>query len=647
MNDGDKLTLPISLRTRRQLYRLLILTSKATSNVLQGTQQVLNAFRLNWKLFLGIHVGVNIFSLLVLTPVFSLLMGWLILASGHRALSDEDILFFALSPTGLLVMLLAGALYTTVMVFQQSAMIMAGHAVTSGRTVNLSILGQHLLRKFWPLFRLSMQMIARSVLIAAPFLAVGALLFKLYLSEFDINYYLSEQPPVFWWVGGFILLDLLAMAGLLLRVFSGWVLALPLLLLNDDSPSKVLNKSRHASISMRFSITVVLVVLFLAHAGMFSLVSMLADLGVDGVVAIAGSSLKVTAYLLGGLLIIWLMANVAIAFFGNSVLSLVIIHFYSKLVGTPGEGLTVERSSLMATGKTWHISAKTLIALALLVSLTAGVAVYVTMDRLNLEDHTMVVAHRGASADAPENTLAAIELAIDQGADWVEIDVQETRDGEIMVIHDSDLKRVGGSNLTVFDSTLADLQSVDIGSWKDPSFSDQRIPTLRQVLALCENRIKLVIELKYYGREQKFEELVADLVDEAGMQDQMIIMSLSYAGIQKMKSLRPNWMVGLLSSVTMGDITRLDSDFFAVNATFTTRAFVKRTHKRDRKVMVWTVNDPISMSAMMSKGVDGIITDYPAVASRVRAERAQLETHERIMIQLASLIGKQPARPVQ
>ena len=111
--------------------------------------------------------------------------------------------------------------------------------------------------------------------------------------------------------------------------------------------------------------------------------------------------------------------------------------------------------------------------------------------------------------------------------------------------------------------------------------------------------------------------------------------------------MRPDWKVGLLSSVAIGDITRLEADFFAINAKFANRAFIRQAHNRNREVMVWTVNDPISMSSMMSKRVDGIITDKPGLASNVRIERAEMEIHERMMIQLASLIGKKPSRPVQ
>ena len=623
------------------------LTDHSENSILHGVQQILEAFRLNWKLFLGIHISVNILSLLVLTPIFTLLTGWLLLASGQTALTDEDILFFVLSPTGLMVMLLTGALYINVVVFELAAMITAADRLTSAKAVSIPILGRYLLVKALPLFRLALRMVGLTTLIAAPFLALTALIYYFFLTEFDINYYLTFRPPVFWWAGGLILISLLSLVGSLLRTFSTWVLALPLLLINHEKPIRALRKSRQASVSNRFPIAVTLLALFLLNTGMLGLVSISTEFVVDGVISLAGDSLQVMAYLLGGLLLVWLLANVTITFFSSSVLSLVILYLFKWLIRTTNNEAINTNTVPAHAGRVWHISSIRLVIITLLLSLAASLAISFTINRLNIEDHTKIIAHRGASADAPENTLAALELAINEGADWVEIDVQETGDGEIVVIHDSDLKKIAGSALKVSESTLAELQSVDIGSWKDPSFSDQRIPSLQQVLDLCKNRINIVIELKYYGKEQYLEEHVAKLVEAAGMKDQIVVMSLSYPGIRKMKSIRPDWMVGLLASVTIGDITRLEADFFAVNAKFTTRAFIKHVHRQNRKIMVWTVNDPISMSAMMSKGVDGIITDKPALASAIRNERAELSMYQRFIIQLASFIGKEPTRPVQ
>ncbi len=623
------------------------LTNKAKISYLQEINRILEIFRLNWKTYLGIHIVISVFSVLVLTPLLTMILGWLVLASGQTALTDEDILFFALSPTGLPIVLLAAALYTTVAVFEQAAMITSSQRIVSGQTVGLPRPGLFLLVRFWPLFQLALHMISRTALIAAPFLAISALVFYLFLTQYDINYYLSAKPAVFWWAGGFILVCLLTMAGVLLRTFSGWVLALPLLLLNNENPAKVLTTSREASVAVRFPIALILLALFLLNAGMLGLLSLLADSAMNGAIAFANDSLQVLAYLLGSLAIFWLVSTAAIAFFGNSVLALVIIALFTRLAKTTDDGNLEQRQTQMRSGQGWNISAARLSGLALIISLASGFAVYLMINRLNFEEHTMIIAHRGASAGAPENTLAALELAINEGTDWVEIDVQETRQGEVVVIHDSDLKKIGGSSLKVFEASLSELQSVDIGSWMNPSFSDQRIPTLQQVLELCKDRVNIVIELKYYGQEIQFEERVVRLVEAAGMQDQIVVMSLSYPGVQKMKSIRPQWKAGLLSSVSMGDITGLEADFFAINAKFATRKLIKHIQKQKREVMVWTVNDPVSISAMISKGADGIITDHPGLAVKIRQERAELDIHERMMIQLASYFGKQPARPEQ
>jgi glycerophosphoryl diester phosphodiesterase len=608
---------------------------------------ILETFRNNWKSYLGIHLAVNMLSLAVLTPLATLMIGWLILFSGQTALKDEDILFFALSPTGSVALLLIAAIFTTIVIFEQAAMILVSHLAIQGEKPGLARIGRRMLPGIWPLFRLSLQMIGRTGLLAIPFLALAALIFNALLTEFDINYYLTVKPPVFWWAGALILMCLLGMAAVLLRVFSGWVLALPLLLLNRASPATALAQSRKSTVSVRLQVMLMLLGLLIFNTAALALVSWLADLAVDSAVFLAGDSLRVLAFLLGAMVVIWFSSNVAITFISNSILSLLVLQLYRRLRGIKARSNMDETVSTPARGRRLSHSVAQFISLLVVFSLIAGLAINSMMGNLKLEDHSQIIAHRGASAQAPENTLAAMELAINQGADWVEIDVQETGDGEVVVIHDSDLKKLGNSNLKVSEASLGALQSVDIGSWMDTAFSDQRIPTLQQLLALCKDRVNIVIELKYYGQEQRLEERVVNIVEHAGMQDQIVVMSLSYAGIRKLKSIRPDWPVGLLSSVAVGDITRLEADFFAVNAKFATRAFIKHAHRKNRKVMVWTVNDPITMSAMMSKGVDGIITDKPALAIEVKKSRSELDLAGRLIIHVASFLGKHPPIPEQ
>jgi len=241
-----------------------------------------------------------------------------------------------------------------------------------------------------------------------------------------------------------------------------------------------------------------------------------------------------------------------------------------------------------------------------------------------------------------QNSLSAVRQAIADGAHWAEIDVQETADGEVVVHHDSDFMKVAGVATKIWDITLADLQKIDIGSRFSPAFEGERVPTLASVLDASKGRIGVLIELKYYGHDKQLEDKVARLVDERGMAPQIEVMSLDLAGVRKMKALRPGWKVGLLMSVSAGSLETSGADFLAVNAAFATRRFVRSRHRQGTKVYVWTVDDPSTMSAMIGRGVDGVITNTPAVAKAVLAQRAGMSPAVRVLLVLADVLGVKP-----
>jgi glycerophosphoryl diester phosphodiesterase len=287
--------------------------------------------------------------------------------------------------------------------------------------------------------------------------------------------------------------------------------------------------------------------------------------------------------------------------------------------------------------------------IVLIVSTVTVVALYAggrLLDNVHLEDSALVVAHRGAAGAAPENTLASVRRAIADGADWVEIDVQESRDGQVVVFHDSDFMKLSGNPLKIWDGDLLAIQQQDIGSWFAPEFAAERVPTLAQVLEEVRGQARLMIELKYYGHDQELEQRVVDLVEAAGMVDQVSIMSLKLAGVQKLQALRPDWKVGLLAATAVGDLSKIDVDFLAVSARMASRSFIRRAHKTDKRVLVWTVNDALSMSRWMSLGVDGVITDEPALAREVLRERGEMSSVQRLLVSASLFLGK-PVEPGQ
>jgi glycerophosphoryl diester phosphodiesterase len=611
-----------------------------------ASREILSTIRQHWRIFLGIHVAANLLSLAVLTPLYTLLTGWLILASGDAALTDEDILLFALSPLGLLIVLIVTALYLTLLVFEQSALFLAAYRVTAGQRINLIALSRYLLQRAWAIFLFALRTIGLAALVVAPFLAALVWIVGRYLSEYDINYYLAEKPPELWLAAGAIVACLLLMLWPMMGVLARWFIGLPLLLVTNDKPGAAFRRGKSVSPSMRLRVTFILMAWIALNAILLGAAGLVLDIATGFAIQIAGESLQILSYFMGGLLVLWLLVALLATFFTSTILALAMLRLHK--VAFPGVMDVHVGQGLAPRHEQGAVRVSWLAVAGILLVLVVGAAFVIRslVDQVDPGQDTAIIAHRGASMDAPENTLAAIEEAIRQRADWVEIDVQETREGGIVVIHDRDLMKVAGVPMNVRDAAFAELRSVDIGSWFDARFSGERVATLAEVLDLCKDRVKLIVELKYYGGEVRFEERVIEIIEAHKMQEDIAMMSLNYQGVETLKSLRPDWNVGLLSSVVLGDLAQLDVDFLAVNGRLATRGFIKSAHDRHHKVLVWTINDPVEISAMMSKGVDGIITDRPGLVKSIRGQRADLEAHELLIIRFASLLGGR-VKPVQ
>jgi glycerophosphoryl diester phosphodiesterase len=199
--------------------------------------------------------------------------------------------------------------------------------------------------------------------------------------------------------------------------------------------------------------------------------------------------------------------------------------------------------------------------------------------------------------------------------------------------------KLAGVPTKIWDATMEDVETIDIGSWFGPEYADQRTPTLREVLEATKGKSKVIIELKYYGHDVDLENRVAALVEEFEMQDDIATMSLKYPAVQKMKALRPDWRAGVLAATAVGNLAGLEGDFVAVNAATVSPGLIRSVHSAGKEIYVWTVNDPLQMSAMASMGVDGWITDRPAMAREVLRVRAEMGPAERVLLWLATTFG--------
>lgn len=225
-----------------------------------------------------------------------------------------------------------------------------------------------------------------------------------------------------------------------------------------------------------------------------------------------------------------------------------------------------------------------------------------------------VVAHRGSSIRAPENSMPAFQLAMEEQAEWIELDVHQTKDGVIVVSHDDDLSRVAGKKLFVHDLTYGELMELDVGSWFDKSYSALRLSTLDEVLKACKDNVFIQIEIKPSGYDVNLEENLLQVVYDNDMQDQVVFICLQPEPLQRIKELGSEIPTVYTMFFAWGHIEDAAfSDAFSIEERNITRALVDNIHSAGKQVFAWTVNSESGVQYLVDCGVDGIVTDDPVM----------------------------------
>lgn len=237
----------------------------------------------------------------------------------------------------------------------------------------------------------------------------------------------------------------------------------------------------------------------------------------------------------------------------------------------------------------------------------------------------MIVAHRGASAYAPENSIAAFELAIELGSDALELDLRQTKDNILVVLHDSDVDRTTNGKGNINDYTFFELQKLDAGSWFAKEFSDQKIPSLQEVIDLLGDSTLIIIELKE-GNETYpgIEERVVKLVKQNNIESQTILKSFDPNVLKRLRKIEPNipllyvyavripWLGMIIDrGVTFDSVYDLDVEYLQPHRFFLSKSFVEDAQANGYKIISWGVNSTEAINESLEFGVDGIETDYP------------------------------------
>lgn len=226
-----------------------------------------------------------------------------------------------------------------------------------------------------------------------------------------------------------------------------------------------------------------------------------------------------------------------------------------------------------------------------------------------------IIAHRGNSSEAPENTLAAVTSALSLNPDAIEIDLHLSKDGELIVMHDPTLERTTNGKGAIVDFTVAELKTLDAGSWKSPNYTDEKVPTFKEVLKEVKGKNRLFVELKVVGAEEK---LIQEL-EEADMLEDVVVISFYPQALARLAELKPDLPRSVLTGASSyDDFVRLANeaktnaiDLYHLNLT---REVAEKLLDRGYVLWAWTIDDIAHMKRAVELGVTGITTNKPKLA---------------------------------
>lgn len=234
---------------------------------------------------------------------------------------------------------------------------------------------------------------------------------------------------------------------------------------------------------------------------------------------------------------------------------------------------------------------------------------------------TQLIAHRGASGYAPENTKAAFALALRMGASSLELDVQQTKDGRLVVIHDLDLKRVGGVSKPVRSMTFEEISRVDVGGWFDPRFRGERVPLLEEVLDLAERRapgrVELQIEIKNGRRPHRGIEarVLGALDSRPEWRGRVVLSSFDHKVLRRVRAVDAKMRLGYLVGTArrapaLRETLRFGCESVHLSLRRVDPKWVEAVHAAGRRIFVYTVNSAEDCRVMRAIGVDAVFTNF-------------------------------------
>lgn len=573
-------------------------------------KDMINMIRFNLGTLIKFEILFKAILSIFLIPLAILGFNFSMKLTGYTYLTIENIFNYLLNPVSLTILVLIIIYLTIVTVFDISSLIMLFDFSYNKEKIGTIDLMKISLNKCKKLFNIKNFSVAFLVLFLIPFLNIGIstnVIASIKVPEFITDFISSNST---------LSVLCLIIYLLLLSIMLKWLYSLNYMILEGKN-FKEARKCSKTLISG--NIIADMLRMFLVQIITSIIYILFIFLGILVIILISRLFSKMHVIQSVFMTIVWLFIVICLtlsSFISNAISYSIVSTLFYKHKIEKKEKITHLKYKQIIKDKNHNKIFKYIIIIIVLIVIGCSLFTYqlaTGMSNLNIEDikKMEITAHRGASVRYPENTMSAFVGAKKLGADWIELDVQQTKDKQIVVSHDTNLKRVTGVDKDIIDMDYSEIKKLDAGSFFDKKFKNEKIPLLSEVLEYAKNNnIRLNIELKPTGKETDFEKQVVDLIKEYNFENRCVVTSQIYNVLKNTKNIDKCIKTVYVMSIAIGNITDAKYvDAFSVEASNVNVNLVSKVHNEGKELYVWTVNTEESISEMIDMNVDNIITD--------------------------------------
>ena len=586
----------------------------------------LGIFRRHRRSLLLYHLFFTGLTLALVGPAINALLLALEPITGQGAISTGGITAFLLSGGGLVwvVVTLTAAMATFTL--EQAGMTVIASSVERADEYRLTLSALWLVaRRAGRLLMLALMQITAHVALALPFVLVVALAWWALLSDYEPYFIRVTRPTELWWFAGIALAAVSGMTACNGWLFLRWSLAEAIAILEPTTAARALASSSrriHGSKRLLLLPLALGAVALLLLPLLFTYVFQWLGAGYLALVPASPSAIipAITAYIA-----VYLLLMIAITFALSAGYALLIYRVYLTTSGHSHRHHTPAPPHSAGAGA-WLVEAA---LLAVVIVQAIGI-----VSAFHAETDVTITAHRGSAFVAPENTASALEQAIADGADFLEVDVRMTADGQLVLWHDADLERVYGRAERISELPLDEIRTLDAGSWFSPEYAGERVLTLEEVIKLARGRANLFLDLKPDHNSRDLAKRVINALRRNDALEGTVIASADHHLLREVKARAPQLRTALLAEFVIGPLDQEPFDILGLRYNRASAAAVARARQLGYELHVWTVNQPSEMSRLIDMGVDNIITDRPALLASVLARHHRMTEVERLATKL-------------